>query len=161
MKRLKSVDNEQGQLEMGECDCGYHFGVDATYLDQVEDFKFPCPSCKAEIDTAVYFPEDLNSCKKCDTTLDEEGACQDETCPYSDWSQNVPVELFNEDATTTDIVDECLTRGNRAKIFDEDTRASNDYFLCVKCGEMFDIEESWGTEAGLNCNCCHATEVRD
>ncbi len=45
------------ELEIGECECGYHFGVDATYLDQVGDFVFDCPSCKAKIDTAQAFPE--------------------------------------------------------------------------------------------------------
>jgi hypothetical protein len=56
MKRLKSVENEEVQLEVGECDCGYHFGVDATFLEQVTDFIFifqdekpvegdECPAC--------------------------------------------------------------------------------------------------------------------
>ena len=43
-------------LSCGECSCGYHFGVDATYLGQVNDFKFNCPSCGEEIDTAEIFP---------------------------------------------------------------------------------------------------------
>lgn len=59
MKRLNSVETEQVQLEVGECDCGYHFGVDATFLDQQGDFRFDCPSCGTPIDTAQVFPEDL------------------------------------------------------------------------------------------------------
>jgi len=47
MKRLKSVEN----------DCGYHMGVDATYLEQVGDFKTKCPSCKIVVDTAKVLPE--------------------------------------------------------------------------------------------------------
>lgn len=57
MKRLKSVENEQVQLEVVECDCGYHMGIDATYLDQVGDFKTTCPSCGVVIDTEKVCPE--------------------------------------------------------------------------------------------------------
>jgi len=48
---------EKMELEYGECECGYHFTVDSTYLEQVEDFKFLCPSCKRLIDTAEVFSE--------------------------------------------------------------------------------------------------------
>lgn len=70
MKRLDSVEVGKVQLEVGECDCGYHFGIDATFLDQVDDFKFNCPSCGREIDTAALFPEDPQeepgeACRKC------------------------------------------------------------------------------------------------
>lgn len=57
MKRLKSIENDQVQMEIIECDCGYHMGIDATYLDQVEDFKTNCPACTAVIDTALILPE--------------------------------------------------------------------------------------------------------
>ena len=57
MLRLKSAENEKYQLEVGECDCGYHFGIDTTFLEQVEDFKFDCPSCGKRIDTTTLFPE--------------------------------------------------------------------------------------------------------
>jgi len=57
MKRLKSVENEKVQLEVIECDCGFHLGLDATYLVQVGDFKIKCPSCGIEIDTAKVIPE--------------------------------------------------------------------------------------------------------
>jgi len=30
----------------------------------------------------------LNECKKCGSTLNDEGFCDDETCPYSDRQQN-------------------------------------------------------------------------
>lgn len=58
MKRLEGVDNGRVSLEVVECDCGFHFGLDATYMDQVEDFTILCPSCGREIDTAIVFPED-------------------------------------------------------------------------------------------------------
>lgn len=59
MKRLDGIENDKVSLEIGECDCGYHFGVDATFLDQVvdSDFTFNCPSCGKEIETAELFSE--------------------------------------------------------------------------------------------------------
>lgn len=58
MKRLESVETDIVQLEIGECDCGYHFGVDATFLEQVGDFTFKCPSCDKLIDTAIIFSDE-------------------------------------------------------------------------------------------------------
>lgn len=58
MKRLNSVENDQVQLEVIECDCGFHLGIDATYLDQVGDIPhLRCPICLREIDTATLCPE--------------------------------------------------------------------------------------------------------
>jgi hypothetical protein len=57
MKRLDSIENAQVQLEVIECDCGYHMGIDATFIDQVDDFKVNCPSCKALIDTALILTD--------------------------------------------------------------------------------------------------------
>ena len=53
MRRLNSAVTEQYELEVVECDCGYHLGIDATYLLQVEDFITKCPACNVEIDTSV------------------------------------------------------------------------------------------------------------
>jgi len=55
MRRLKSIETDKVQLEVGECNCGYHFTADATYLDNVGDFKFKCPSCGVEINTSTVF----------------------------------------------------------------------------------------------------------
>jgi arginine utilization protein RocB len=60
MKRLKSVETEQVQLEIVECDCGYHMGIDASYLDQVGDFITTCPSCKKTINTKSVLPEEYS-----------------------------------------------------------------------------------------------------
>jgi hypothetical protein len=57
MKRLPSIETDDVALEVGECDCGYHFTADATFLEQVGDFVFYCPACGKKIDTAVVFPE--------------------------------------------------------------------------------------------------------
>jgi len=61
MKRLDSVENDKVQLEVIECDCGYHMGVDATYLDQVGDFVTWCPSCGRKIDTKEICPESVEA----------------------------------------------------------------------------------------------------
>ena len=58
MKRLDSIEEGKLQLEVIECDCGYHNTLDYSYLDQVGDVSFPCPSCGAIIDSAVLCPED-------------------------------------------------------------------------------------------------------
>ena len=51
MKRLDSIENGQVQLEIVECDCGFHLGLDYTYIDQVEDIHIKCPSCGKLIKT--------------------------------------------------------------------------------------------------------------
>ena len=56
MKRLDSIENEQVQMEVVECVCGFHMGLDATYLDQQGDFIVMCPACGTNINTAEVFP---------------------------------------------------------------------------------------------------------
>ena len=58
MKLLNSIENEQVQMDIVECDCGYHMGLDASYLIQVGDFKADCPSCDSVIDTSVLFEKE-------------------------------------------------------------------------------------------------------
>lgn len=55
MKRLPSIETDIISLEVGECDCGYHFTVDYSYLEQVGDFKMLCPSCGRVISTEEIF----------------------------------------------------------------------------------------------------------
>lgn len=57
MKRLNSIENEQVQLEVIECNCGFHIGLDAGFIEQVGDFVITCPSCSDRIDTAVVCSE--------------------------------------------------------------------------------------------------------
>lgn len=59
MKRLDSIENDQVQMEVIQCDCGYHMGIDSTYLDEVGDFVTHCPSCGVTINTAEICLEDL------------------------------------------------------------------------------------------------------
>lgn len=74
MKWIETVETDLFNVEVCECDCGFHFGIDATFLDQVGDFKFKCMSCGKEIDTSILFPEDdenpeeFNYCPKCGYT---------------------------------------------------------------------------------------------
>lgn len=58
MKRLRGVETEEYALEVIECVCGFHLGLDVTYLLQVDDFVITCPSCGQEIDTAEVIPEE-------------------------------------------------------------------------------------------------------
>ena len=58
MKRLNSAVTEQYELEVIECDCGYHMGIDATYLLQVGEVVVDCPSCGIEIDTRFVCSDD-------------------------------------------------------------------------------------------------------
>lgn len=53
IKQLPSIETNQVALEVFECQCGFHLGLDATYLDQVGDVCLPCPSCGVYIDTEI------------------------------------------------------------------------------------------------------------
>ena len=37
---------DKATVEVYECSCGYHFGVDSTFLEQVRGVGFTCPSCE-------------------------------------------------------------------------------------------------------------------
>ena len=56
MKQLTNIETHEYQLVVIECDCGFHVGLDATYLIQVEDIVFPCPACGKKIDSLVTYP---------------------------------------------------------------------------------------------------------
>jgi len=45
------------ELLLGECECGYHFTVDHTFIDQIGDFEFNCVACHKVIKTPNVFPE--------------------------------------------------------------------------------------------------------
>ena len=51
MKRLQSAETDEYQIEVIECDCGYHMGIDATYLIQMGDFETACPACRKILNT--------------------------------------------------------------------------------------------------------------
>jgi hypothetical protein len=40
-----TVVADKAELEVYECPCGFHLGIDASYLEQVGDVTIECPSC--------------------------------------------------------------------------------------------------------------------
>jgi len=50
---MKRVPLSKCEIEVIECDCGYHMGIDSTFLEQVDHFTTPCPSCGKEINTEI------------------------------------------------------------------------------------------------------------
>lgn len=53
MKQLESIETNKVQLEIIECDCGFHLGIDATWLEQSPNaagFEMNCPACGALIE---------------------------------------------------------------------------------------------------------------
>lgn len=56
MKYLEQVSGKACELEVVECDCGFHLGVDASYLEQVGNTLVTCPSCGLERDTKGVIP---------------------------------------------------------------------------------------------------------
>jgi hypothetical protein len=51
MKFLGTISNDYVELEVIECDCGFHIGLDGTYLDQESHIRMECPCCGRLIDT--------------------------------------------------------------------------------------------------------------
>jgi len=43
---------EKCDLTFIECDCGFHLGLDNSYLDQVGDIDIRCPACEKLIMTS-------------------------------------------------------------------------------------------------------------
>lgn len=50
--KIKTINPSNCELITIECECGYHMGIDFTFIDQVTDFETLCPSCKKIIDTS-------------------------------------------------------------------------------------------------------------
>lgn len=45
-KYLELISSDIVELSVFECECGFHLGLDATYLDQVDGvITIDCPSC--------------------------------------------------------------------------------------------------------------------
>lgn len=52
-KYIESIETEKVQLDVIECDCGFHIGLDATYIDQVDEVNIECPSCGITISSTI------------------------------------------------------------------------------------------------------------
>lgn len=49
---IRIINIDKTELDPYECKkCGFHIGLDATYIDQVDEIEIDCPSCKATITT--------------------------------------------------------------------------------------------------------------
>ena len=49
-KYIEDVSGELSSLEVYECMCGFHIGLDSSFLDQVsDDISVECPSCGERI----------------------------------------------------------------------------------------------------------------
>ena len=62
-------------------------------LDDIAEMQKLLESMRSQIEQRL-FPSKWGVCKKCGSKLLGE-YCTDETCPYGDWPQAVPVEAFN------------------------------------------------------------------
>lgn len=51
IKYIGDCDVGRFQLYVYECPCGFHLGIDASYLEAVDDVVVPCPNCKEEFNT--------------------------------------------------------------------------------------------------------------
>ena len=45
---IGDCETERFVLEVYECNCGFHIGLDATYMDQVCGLTLICPCCSKE-----------------------------------------------------------------------------------------------------------------
>jgi hypothetical protein len=48
--RVGRFATDRFRLEVIRCACGYHMGVDASYIDDVLKVDIPCPACGWTID---------------------------------------------------------------------------------------------------------------
>jgi hypothetical protein len=55
---LEDIETDNCVISIYQCSCGFHLGLDATYIDQVAEIKIKCPSCKTVIDTGGIANED-------------------------------------------------------------------------------------------------------
>lgn len=54
MKTIGNVETDKFSLEVIECDCGFHLGIDSTFLEQVGSVQIKCPSCNKLIQVEDY-----------------------------------------------------------------------------------------------------------
>ena len=56
VKELESVETDIYQLCVFEClECGFHIGLDFSYLDQCGGITMDCPSCGHSIEVGDRF----------------------------------------------------------------------------------------------------------
>jgi len=92
MKRLEPAFSEVYELDVIECDCGFHIGLDNTYIDQVNDIKIECPACSKMINTDF------------DDEIIEEESIGYEWVPYN---FNYEKKWYDIELDTGDIINQC------------------------------------------------------
>jgi len=55
MKIIDQIETDKYVLTIYECSCGFHIGIDTSYLDQVDEVCIVCPACS---ETKKTSPED-------------------------------------------------------------------------------------------------------
>ena len=53
---IDEIETDKYTLAVFECDCGFHLGLDMTYLDAVDNIKIACPNCEEILDTEEFDP---------------------------------------------------------------------------------------------------------
>ena len=49
-KFIECISSDKVELEVYECECGFHMGFDSSYLEQVDSVQTICPSCDKVFD---------------------------------------------------------------------------------------------------------------
>ena len=44
-------ENEFCTMDIYKCSCGFHIGLDSTYIDQISEIEIECPNCNKMIAT--------------------------------------------------------------------------------------------------------------
>jgi len=58
MKWIMDIDNNLCEMEIYECACGFHIGLDFSYLDRIAPISLNCPNCNKILNTqTVIYPE--------------------------------------------------------------------------------------------------------
>jgi len=50
---MKIVPKEKCQMDVIECDCGYHMGIDTSFIEAEGHFVIRCPACGTLVDTSI------------------------------------------------------------------------------------------------------------
>ncbi len=53
-KNIGEASSDVFLLDVFECECGFHVGLDATYLEQVGQINMDCPACHEVIHIEEY-----------------------------------------------------------------------------------------------------------
>ena len=51
MRYIADVNQDPFVLEVYECECGFHIGLDSTYIEHVGHIEIECPNCLRKLDT--------------------------------------------------------------------------------------------------------------